>query len=112
MKPPQSAVEQAHRHLSQLIHLHGLPSRRLPSVRELSRGIGVSVPSVLLALKRLEAEGFISIRRGRTGVEVRELDPAARDRRLDWLDENRLTVLQMAHLRAALEPRIARILAV
>ena len=50
--------------------LHGrLPAgQAIPSQRELSRRLGVSVPAVREALKNLEAVGLIEIRHGRRTV--------------------------------------------
>lgn len=44
-----------------------VPGQRLPSERELSAMLGVSRSSVREAIQRLAAEGYVTVRRGRTG---------------------------------------------
>src|SRR5687767_2745390 len=108
----KAAVEQAHKHISRAIYLREvLPSHRLPSANELSQEIGVSRPSVLEALKILSKEGVVQINRGRTGVEVLPSVGTNRKKRLDWLDANRETVVEMVLIREMVEPGIVRIVA-
>jgi DNA-binding FadR family transcriptional regulator len=44
-----------------------VPGQRLPSARDLAAMLGVSLSSVREAIQRLAAEGYVTVRRGRTG---------------------------------------------
>ncbi|MDD5673354.1 MAG: GntR family transcriptional regulator [Chitinivibrionales bacterium] len=73
MQPPRSAVEQAYRHLNRVAENLAAECRdTFPSVRALARQAGVSTQPILIALKRLNAEGKVrTVGRGRGARIVR-----------------------------------------
>lgn len=69
------AVDKAHAGLQRHIErARALGESRLPSVRQLARGIGVSHVSILKALERLRAAGTVAVSQGR-GIRLADSDP-------------------------------------
>jgi DNA-binding FadR family transcriptional regulator len=71
-----------------------VPGDKLPSQRELAKSLGVSMATLREAVRVLEAEGYVSLRRGATGgafvLENREREDVLLQRlhaRLDEFDE-------------------------
>ncbi|MBX5469564.1 MAG: FadR family transcriptional regulator [Thermoleophilaceae bacterium] len=75
---------------------------RLPSERELAQMFGVSRVSVREALRSLEAVGLVEVKHG-AGTMV--VDPAQRATRdlSRWMKANRGEVLELLHVRSALD---------
>lgn len=80
------------------------PGDRLPSERDLATQLGVSRPSVREALRLLEAQGLLVIRRGQ-GVFV---TASARDLVRERLLQQRITAEELFSMRVVLEEPAAR----
>jgi GntR family transcriptional repressor for pyruvate dehydrogenase complex len=80
------------------------PGDRLPSERDLAAQLGVSRPSVREALRLLEAQGLLVIRRGQ-GVFV---TASARDLVRERLLQQRITAEELFSMRIVLEEPAAR----
>jgi DNA-binding FadR family transcriptional regulator len=90
------------------------PGRRLPYEQELASALGVSRTTVTQALRALEQEGLVEVRRGRGGgvftqvVSTDGEDPeVARE-----LRDTREEILAAAEARAMVEPAVAELAAV
>lgn len=57
------------------------PGQRLPSSRTMARSLDVSRNTVSFAIEQLEAEGYLSVRRGRRPVVAESLSPFPKPRR-------------------------------
>ena len=110
---PDTASENAARHLRALIFASELgPGDRLPSERELATQLGISRMTLRLALKSLEADGFIVTSRGaQGGSRVTDLESLLRCWR-DWTDDHELDLDDIFEARLTLETRIAALAAV
>ncbi len=109
---PVAAVPAHELVLSQLrrsIHLgHFGAGDRLPPERELARQLGVSRTTVREAVRVLEGEGLVEIKRGSSGgisVRPQSMGPAELRRRLREFEE-------IIEFRLAVEPMAARLAAV
>src|SRR4051812_3170710 len=89
------------------------PGGRLPYEQELASALGVSRTTITHALRLLEHEGLVEVRRGRgggvfcVGVNADGGDPEV----LAALRAERETIAAAAELRAVVEPEIARLAA-
>jgi len=110
---PDTASENAARHLRALIFASELgPGDRLPSERELATQLGISRMTLRLALKSLEADGFIVTSRGaQGGSRVTDLESLLRCWRV-WTDDHELDLDDIFEMRLTLETRIAALAAV
>ena len=110
---PDTASENAARHLRALIFASELgPGDRLPSERELATQLGISRMTLRLALKSLEADGFIVTSRGaHGGSRVTDLESLLRCWRV-WTDDHELDLDDIFEMRLTLETRIAALAAV
>jgi len=85
------------------------PGGRLPYEQELAAALGVSRSTVTHALRLLEREGLVEVRRGRgggvfsLGVNADGADPAV----ARALREDRAEIIAAAELRAVVEPAMA-----
>jgi GntR family transcriptional regulator, transcriptional repressor for pyruvate dehydrogenase complex len=98
--------------LRALIHAGDLgPGDRLPPERELAKQMGVGRVSVREALRTLQANGYVEVRRGATGgAFVTQLDRPYRD----WLTSMRSSAREIndiLDLRIGLETQAARLAA-
>jgi DNA-binding FadR family transcriptional regulator len=98
--------------LRALIHAGDLgPGDRLPPERELAKQMGVGRVSVREALRTLQANGYVEVRRGATGgAFVTQLDRPYRD----WLTNMRSSereINDILDLRVGLETQAARLAA-
>lgn len=104
-------AEQIRRHISlRLVS----PGKALPSERDLARQFGVGRPTIQLALRLLEAEHLLEVRRGRTGgtfvsQPARNEEAAAElvARAMRGRDE----IEELLEYRGAVEPIVARLAA-
>ena len=89
------------------------PGGRLPYEQELAAALGVSRATVTQALRLLEQEGLVEVRRGRGGgvftqpVSTDGADPAV----LRELADSRSVITAAAEARAVLEPAVAELAA-
>jgi DNA-binding FadR family transcriptional regulator len=90
------------------IHLHEyIPGQRLPSERELGAQLGVNRTAVREAVRWLEHEQYIEVRRGKYGgAFVRQPVP---ELTLQRLRENLDELRQLLEYRAAVEPVLAAV---
>jgi DNA-binding FadR family transcriptional regulator len=104
-------AEQIRRHIQ--LRLSG-PGEALPSERELAKQFGVGRPTIQMALRLLEAERLIEVRRGRNGGTF-ILGPAGDDARLELITgivRRRDEVAELIVFRETVEPQIAAAAAV
>jgi GntR family transcriptional regulator, transcriptional repressor for pyruvate dehydrogenase complex len=107
---PPKASELLAQQLRNHILGHGLPpGTRLPSERELTESRHLSRASVREALRLLEAEGLVTIKRGpRGGVTVRHPDPSSMSRSLvTMVALEQVPLRQLFAFRMAVEPAAA-----
>jgi GntR family transcriptional regulator, transcriptional repressor for pyruvate dehydrogenase complex len=89
------------------------PGGRLPYEQELAAALGVSRTTVTQALRALEGEGLVEVRRGRGGgvftqaVSTDGADPSVARELRDTRDE----ILAAAEARATVEPAVAELAA-
>jgi GntR family transcriptional repressor for pyruvate dehydrogenase complex len=89
------------------------PGGRLPYEQELAAALGVSRTTVTQALRALEQEGLVDVRRGRGGgvfaqaVSTDDADPAV----VRELRDTRPEILAAAEARAIVEPAVAELAA-
>ena len=85
----------------------------LPGEHDLARRLGVSRPVVREALRTLQTQGFVEIRRGtKGGAYVREPDGLAFSENLgDLIRLRRITVDHLGQARLLLEPEVCRLAA-
>ena len=96
-----------------IIHGELVPGEVLPPERELLEQFGVSRPTLREALRILESERFIAVRRGSRGgarVQVPSWDVPARQVGL-FLQLHRTTLEDVYHARTVIERDCARLLA-
>lgn len=95
-----------------LIHSGELaPGDRLPSERDLAAHLGISRVTVRLALKALEASGYVTTRRGaQRGTFVNDL-PVLLERWVEWMHKNNEEIDDIFDLRIAVESRAAALAA-
>lgn len=87
------------------------PGNRLPAERELAQQLGVSRMTVREALRLLQGEGLVEIRRGRNGGAV-VISPEVRRPQIKRELRRRLVELDaVAEFRLAVEPAAARLAA-
>ena len=109
----QAAYGLAVTHLKQQIHMGMvLPGERLPAERKLAEQIGISRVTLREALRVLEAEGYISVRRGASGGAFAADEEQLRDMALKRLSSDPSGVLRIFEYRTAVEPLAAELSAV
>ena len=87
------------------------PGDRLPSGRDLSARLGVSIVTLRVALKALEVAGYLVTSRGaRGGSRVNDLDALTRCW-TSWMRDKAEEVDEICELRETIEVRIARLAA-
>jgi len=86
------------------------PGQTLPSEKDLSAQLGVSRPVLREALRALESQGFLEIRRGsRGGAYVTDLSNISiKDNLTDLLRTGKLSMADITEARLHLEPEVFR----
>lgn len=89
------------------------PGESLPSEKELALQLGVSRPVLREALRALQIQGFLDVRRGsRGGTYVTDLSNISiRDNLEDLLRMGRLSMADLTQARLLLEPEVFRLAA-
>lgn len=104
-------AEQIRRHISlRLVS----PGKALPPERDLARQFGVGRPTIQLALRLLEAEHLLEVRRGRTGgtfVSQPARDEQAAAELVARALRRRDEIEELLEYRGAVEPIVARLAA-
>ncbi len=110
---PTRIFEQAVEQIRELISSGALaPAEKLPPEQELCKQLGVSRSSVREALRVLEAEGLVEIRRG-SGTYISS-HPALRNRRgevMRWLAQREEAIDQVLQVRESIETLTASLVA-
>jgi DNA-binding FadR family transcriptional regulator len=104
-------AEQIRRHIK--LHLVG-PGEALPSERELVRQFGVGRPTIQMALRLLEAEHLIEVRRGRNGgtfILAPIEDQDARYELIARIRRRQPEIEELLDFREVIEPAIAGVAA-
>ncbi|MDR3575281.1 MAG: FadR/GntR family transcriptional regulator [Anaerolineaceae bacterium] len=110
---PVRIFEQAVEQIRSLISSGALAvGEKLPTEQELSRQFGVSRSSVREALRVLEAEGSIEIRRGSGAfISTRLAQRSPRGDLLNWLEQREETLEQVLDVRESIEALTASLAA-
>ena len=89
------------------------PGEPLPGEHDLARRLGVSRPVVREALRTLQSQGFVEIRRGtKGGAFVREPDELTfSDNLADMIRLRKITVDHLGRARLFIEPEVCRLAA-
>lgn len=106
----EQAVEQIHKLLDDGVIK---PGERLPTEQDLSKQLQVSRSSIREALRVLESEGLIEIRRG-LGAYV-SIRPSRKQSQIDlanWLQQREETLEQVLQVRESIEGLTARLFAI
>jgi DNA-binding FadR family transcriptional regulator len=109
----------AHEYVSEQLHRHIAlrliaPGEALPSERELAAMFGVGRPTVQQALRLLEAERLVEVRRGRLGgtfLLAPDDDALVMEELISRLLRRRAELEELLDCRRMLEPAVARIAA-
>ncbi len=106
--PPSRASDEAQRYLRSLIFMRHLqPGDRLPAERQLSAQLGIAPLTLRVALRALEGEGFLSIKRGANGGP-RIVDAAALNECwLHWMTTRQDEVRDLLEFRGIVQEKIA-----
>lgn len=88
-----------------------IPGERLPSERALAEGLEVSRLTIREALRTLQGEGLITIRRGASGGATIALSEPSAEQRHRLLVEARDHMRDVHEVRQAIEPMAARLAA-
>lgn len=108
----QAAYGLAVAHLKAQIHMGMLlPGERMPAERKLAEQIGISRVTLREALRVLEAEGYLSIRRGAAGGAFVTQEEHLRDMAVRRLGSDPTGVLRIFEYRASVEPLAAELAA-
>ena len=78
------------------------PGDRMPSERELSEMFGVSRVSIREAIRSLEARGLVEVKHGKGTIVTDPSQRVGRDMSR-WIHAHRREVLELLHVRAALD---------
>ncbi|MEM9497133.1 MAG: FCD domain-containing protein [Pseudomonadota bacterium] len=105
----QAAYGLAVAHLKRQVHLGMLlPDERMPAERKLAEQIGISRVTLREALRVLEAEGYLRIRRGAAGGAFVAPEEHLRTMSLRGLSSDPVRVSRIFEYRAAVEPLAAK----
>lgn len=92
-------------HLRRAIHLGTYaPGEKLPPEREHAELLGVSRVTLREALRVLEGEGYLQMRRGSAGGAIVSGPPASPGRSSEYLREHLDEILALQEFRQAIEP--------
>ena len=106
--PPSRASDEAQRYLRALIFMRHLqPGDRLPPERQLSAQLGIAPLTLRVALRALEGEGFLSIKRGAKGGPRIGDAAALNECWLHWMTTRRDEVRGLLEFRGIMQEKIA-----
>ncbi|MEM6942363.1 MAG: GntR family transcriptional regulator [Pseudomonadota bacterium] len=106
----QAAYGLAVQRLKRQVHLGLLlPGERMPAERKLAEQIGISRVTLREALRVLETEGYVSIRRGATGGAFVAEEGRLRQMALKHLSSDPTDVMRIFEYRYAVEPMAAEL---
>ena len=105
---PSRASDEAQRYLRSLIFMRYLqPGDRLPAERQLSAQLGIAPLTLRVALRALETDGFISIKRGAKGGPRIGDATALNECWLHWMTTRRDEVRDLLEFRGIVQEKIA-----
>jgi GntR family transcriptional repressor for pyruvate dehydrogenase complex len=105
---PSRSSDEAQRYLRSLIFMRHLqPGDRLPAERQLSARLGIAPLTLRVALRALESEGFITIKRGAKGGPRISDAVALNECWLRWMTTREDEVRDLLEFRGIVQEKIA-----